>query len=201
MIKFYEKIRPFLLFVLGSFLFLTFLNPITDPNEAGPFTLAIIAIVVSLFYEAFGVVSIILGEKISPFIRRILDVVAIGLFPAFMFGYFLVNTIVYKSMMGPAGWIINISSMISSILVIVAYALASFMKIKLVARLGQLFASIFVLTLLVDLLFDVTGGPNAGGFVLIPLLVLYIAYSALLLFGATSLKDDASSKAEELSEE
>lgn len=192
MIKFYEKIRPFLLFVLGALVFLTFINLITDPEEAGPFTLAILAIVVSLFYEAFGAISLILGEKIPHFIRKILDVVAIGLFPAFMFAYFLVNMIIYRDVLGPAGWIISISSLIASILVIVAYALATFLKIKIIARLGQMFASIFVLSLLVNILFDVTGGPAAGGAILLPLLVMYIAYSALLLFAATSLKDDVS---------
>ena len=195
--KVYEIVKPFLLIILGALMLLCYLNLLQ--GQGATLALGIIALVVSVFYLAYGVVGIILGDKLPAGLKKALDITVICVFPVFMFTYYLVTLISLRQAevnIGPAGWIISILGMVAALGIVGVYAAASFVKNKFLARLAQLFALAFVLSLLLNLLFDFAGNPNVLGNVNLVELLIYVSYSALLFSAATALTNKSEEKAE-----
>lgn len=176
--KIYEKIKPFFSVILGALLLLSYLFYVQRDGSA--LALGIVSIVVAAFYIGYGVVAIILGDKLPALLKKILDVVVFCLFPAFMFTEFLIITINLYDNYTPAGWIIAILGMVAALGIAAIYAVASFVKVKILGRLVQLFALIFVLALLMNVLFDATGLPEILGNIALVYLIIYSTYACIL---------------------
>lgn len=185
-----DLIKPFATIVFGALLLFYYLNYLQYRGTA--LALGIFALLLAIYYIGIGVVSIILGEKFPSNVKRIFDVIAIALFPVFVF-------IVYIMMatsggdFGPTGWIIVILCMNASIIFAALFVVAAFVKVSILQRLAQLFAAIFVLSLLVNVLYTFGTGGNPSGWAYlgeidIMLVVLYCLYTSMLL---NALKEES----------
>ena len=177
--KISELIRPYLAIVFGALLLLYFLNWLG--YQEGFLAIGIMAVTISSFYIASGILTVILGEKMPAKLREVLDLLAIAIFPTFMFAYFLVFTISFSQQMGPNGWTIAIISMSASLALPVVYIIANFVKSPFLQRFKFLFAIIFVLVLLLNLLFAPTGDAIVLGNLDLVGTVIYAIYTVMLL--------------------
>lgn len=177
--KISEIIKPFSAIIFGALFFLLYFNLLRADGEA--LAIGIIATIISAYYLAVGIVTFILGDKISGGLKKVFDIVSVSAFPLFVFIYSLLMVIDAADFIGPAGWIIMIVSLIGSILACAFCALAiALSNNKVLVRLGYLFASVFVLVLLMQLLFQVDGTPNVIGNIVIVELVVYILFASML---------------------
>ena len=176
--KISEFIKPYVAIVLGALVLLYYLNWLSGSDST--LALGIIAMVMASYYLVSGILGIILGEKLGK-LGKVFDIVSIVFFPTFMFIYFLLMIINASGVMGPAGWFINILSLAGSITFVGFYIVSRFVKAKIVQRLTLMFAAIFVLALLINILFDYIGDPNSLGEINIIGLVIYSIYSYMLV--------------------
>ena len=191
--KFYEKIKPFFLVILGALILLSYL--VCVQGEGATLALGIISIVVAAFYIGYGLVVLFIGSKLPTTLKEILDVVVVSLFPAFVFTELLMTTINLYKVYTPTGWTIAILGMIAALAVIVVYIVATFVKAKILGKLVPIFALTFVLSLLMNVLFDAIGLPMVLGNVTIVYLIIYAVYTAILFSAIGLLEGDK--KAEE----
>ncbi len=185
-------IKPYVLLVFGALLFLFYLNWLSLDGIL--LAIGIIAVVVSGYYLAMGVLSVVLIEKLNPQLKQILNLVNISLFPLFIFIRILLITINFNGNMNPTGWVIAILSMIASLALAIIYLLEKLTKNAEVKRFTFLSAVIFVVALLANILFDATGTAVNLGNVNIVVVLTYVIYSFVLFnsFGKDEepLKED-----------
>ncbi len=191
--KLHEFIKPFLSIILGALLLLFYMNWLT--GQDAQLAIGIIAIVMAAYYLTVGILGVVLGDKLGN-AKKIFDIISICFFPTFMFVYFLVVTINGASVIGPTGWVILILSMISSLALVVAFIIASFVKAQVFKRFTILFAATFVLALLLNLLFDLAGNPIVLGNFNIIAFVIYFIYTNMLL-SSLSIGKEKKAKPEE----
>ena len=97
-----DFLKPNILVIFGALLLLYFLNYLSL-NGAG-LAIGIIAVVLSAYYLVVGILGILIGNKFSPQLKKIFEVLSVSLFGAFMFTYFLLTTITgaqINGLMGP----------------------------------------------------------------------------------------------------
>ena len=176
-----DLIKPYVSVVFGALLLLYYLNWLT--GEGSRLAIGIIALMVSIFYIAYGVLGSVLGEKFP----KVFGTVAIALFPFFMFLVYIINMASGVNNIGPTGWIILILSFAGSSAFCGLYIISSFVKVPVLRRLAFLFAAIFGLVLLSDIVFDGAGDPIVLGMIDILLVVIYGLY-AFMMF--SSLKEE-----------
>lgn len=173
-----DFLKPNILIVFGALLLLYYLNWLQ--YQGAGLALGIIAIVLSAYYLAIGILGVIIGNKFSAGTKKIFDVISVSLFAAFMFTYFLLFTINGARNMGPTAWTINILSMIASLALIVVYILAKFANKDILLRFAYLFAAIFALALLLNILFDGNGNADVLGNLNILLVAIYVLFTFYL---------------------
>ena len=138
-----DFLRPNILIVFGALLLLFFLNYLQ--YTGGTLAVGIIAVIMSVYYLAIGILSIIVGDKLP---KKIFDIISVIFFPVFMFVLFLIQTIQaaqIDNFMGPTAWIIAILSMIAALALPVIYLLAKLMNKGPLMRFAYLFAAILFL--------------------------------------------------------
>lgn len=173
-----DFLKPNILIIFGALLFLYFMNWLQGKDAT--LALGIIAVVLSAYYLAIGIIGIIIGDKLP---RKVFDVVSVCLFAVFMFTYFLIALIQaaqIKDFMGPTAWVIAIISLVASLGLAAMYPVAKFVNNKTVVNLGFLFAAIFVLALLLNILFNVRGNSIVLGNVDMILVGIYAAFTFYL---------------------
>ena len=183
-----DFIKPNILIIFGALLLLFFLNYLQ--YQGGTLAIGIIAVVMSAYYLAVGILSIILGDKLP---KRVLDIVSVAFFPAFMFTLLLIQTIQatqIENLMGPTAWIIAILSMVASLGLLVIYLLAKLMNQGPLNRFAYLFAAIFTLALLLYVLFDVRGNSVVLGNLDMILVAIFVSY-VFYLFSALGNSEEA----------
>lgn len=172
-----DFLKPNILIILGALIFLYFMNWLS--YQGGGLAIGIIAVICAAYYLAVGILSIVIGNKFSPMVKKIFDVISIDLFAVFMFVYFLIITIEGAKIdgyMGPTAWIIAILSMIAALALAVVYALARFLNKGVLLRFAYLFSAIFALVLLLNLLFANSGDAKNLGAIDVILTVIDIAF-------------------------
>ena len=184
-----DFIKPFAAIILGALLLLAYLNNLQ--MQGGQLVIGIFALIFAIYYMGIGIVSVIVGEKMPAGAKKVFDVLSIALFPLLMFVLFVSNCADFASVLGPSGWIIIILSMSGSITFSSLYVVAAFAKVPVLKRLAQLFGAIFVLALLLNLVFTVTGNPNDLGDINVINVVIYALYTSMLL---NALKEEAPAK-------
>ncbi len=182
--KIQEVAKPFLSIVFGALLLLTYLNWLTLDGEA--LVIGIFALLMSLYYLGEGITETVAGDKLSPKAKKVFDIINISLFPTFIFAYFLIRTIVVSTQMGPTGWVVVLTGLLTS-LVMVVFSLASRLASNpLLKRLNALFSGLFMVVLILSLLFDVFGNSLTLGSVDVIDFVTYALFGVMLLESLTS---------------
>ena len=189
--KLTDYLKPNILIIFGALLFIYYLNFLSY----GGATLArgIIAVIMSAYYLTVGILFVLIGEKFSPNVQKILSIISVSLFAVFMFVNFLLETINNADIMRPTAWTIKILSMMASLALVVAYIIAKINDNPSIIRVAYLFSLIFVLALLLDLLFYINGASIALGDINVLLAVLYALYS-YYLFSCMGKAEDAPKK-------
>ena len=171
---------------IGALLLLLFMNYLA----LGGTTLAIgiFATLIALYYIAIGVLGIILGDKLNALTRKIFDVVAISLFALFFFMTSIFNLVSmienstdpqFPQTFGPTAWFVEIVALLTALALAGFYPFARLFKNEGLKKLGYLFAALFALGLLLDILFDFQGFAISLGdvpFVFFALEIIFVIY-------------------------
>lgn len=180
-----EIIKPMLLIIFGALLLLLFMNYLTANIPAMYLVLGILGVTFAGYYIVAGILNIVLGDKLNKNLRMVFDILNVCLY-ATLFFYQLIVVVVANADGGmtPTAWIIKILSMVAALGLIGLYIMSKFVKQPIVERLAYLFAGIFALALLLDIVFQDDGMPEAIGNVAMVILALYgmfisIMFSAL----------------------
>ena len=190
-----DFLKPNILIIFGALLLLYFLNYLSL-NGAG-LAIGIIAVVLSAYYLAIGILGIFVGNKFTPQLKKIFEVISVSLFGIFMFVFFLLTTIngaQINGLMGPTAWTIEILSMVAALAMVAVYIIARFANKDVLMRFAVLFAAIFALALLLNILFDITGNSRVLGNVDILLVAIYAIF-VFYLFNTLTNKPEANEEA------
>ena len=183
--KAFSFLKSNILLFIGALLFLLFLNYLV----AGGATLAvgIIGILTAAYYITIGLLGIFIGDKLNALTRKIFEIVAVCLFAFLMFMTSIVSLVTmiqrttdpqFPATYGPTGWFVEIFALLTSLALLGFYPFARLFKAPALKKLGYLFAALFALGLLLNMLFDVQGfAINLGN---IPF--VYLALDLLFLF-------------------
>ena len=185
-----DFLKPNVLIIFGALLLLYFLNYLSL-NGAG-LAIGIFAVVLSAYYLAIGIIGILAGNKFSPQLKKIFEVISVSLFGIFMFVFFLLTTIngaKIDGLMGPTSWTIQILSMVAALAMVIIYILARLANKDVLMRFAFLFSTIFVLALLLNILFDISGASTVLGNVDILLVAIYAIFT-FYLFNTLSNKEE-----------
>ena len=182
-----DYLKPNILIILGALLFIYYLNFLSYSGAA--LGLGISAIVLSAYYLFVGILFVLTGSKLKPKTQLIFNLLSVTLFAVFMFVGFLLTPINAARVMGPTAWTINILSMAASLALVVIYIVSKFSAEPFVSRFAHLVSLIFVLTLLLDILFEVNGTSKSLGDIDVLLVVIYGFYSCYL-FGSLNKTEE-----------
>ena len=197
-----ELLKPYLSIIFGALLFLIYFNSLQYQGEA--LALGIIAVILAAYYVARGIIGIIIGDKMPQKLTLVLDILSVCLFALFMFVETLLTVVELHKIaalenvpvaMGPTAWTIAICNMAAALGLIGFYIVSKFVKAKVVARFAMMFGAIFVLSLILNILFESNGAPVALGDILVPVLLLYVTYT-VMLFNSFSKAEKIEEKAE-----
>lgn len=150
--------------------------------------LGIIALVLATYYIVLGIVIAVMGSKFSAQPLKVCEMLSVSLFALFIFLSFLFMTIDMAELMRVSNWVINILSMVVSLVFAISYIAYKLASKSNIIRFVSLFALLFILALLLDIIF------NAGGIlgnIDVFLVAIYLSYS-FYLFSFLEKKDGAS---------
>lgn len=187
--KFTDFIKPNILIIFGALLLILNLNALSAKGTA--LALGIVAVLISVYYLTVGILLVIMGNKFSSQIQKVFETLSVSLFAIFMFVNFLLTAI--GGGMGITDWVITILSMVSSLALVIVYIMFKFGAPNLL-RFTYLFALIFVLALLLDVLFN--AGGTLGG-IDVFLVVIYCAYSFYLFSSLNKGKEVSAQETQE----
>lgn len=195
-----DFLKPNILIIFGALLLLYFLNYLSL-NGAG-LAIGIFAVVLSAYYLVVGILGVLIGNKFSPQLKKIFEVLSVSLFGAFMFTYFLLTTIngaQINGLMGPTAWTMQILSMAAALGLVVVYTIARLVNKDALMRFAYLFSAIFALALLLNILFDISGNSRVLGNVDILLVAIYVIFT-FYLFSTLTNKPESKEEPEEKAE-
>ena len=192
--KIQELIKPVLMIIFGALILLFYMNFINSNYPGGYIALGIIGVVFAAYYLTIGILNLLIGKKLG----KVFDILNIDLFAVLMFTQFLIITIYGADNMGPTGWVIKILSMIAALTLAAFFVIFKLVNVPVVKRLTMLFAGIFALAMLLDILFDDRGFGDILGNINMISLAIYAIFASILF--SNVLKEDAP-KAVESSEE
>ena len=182
-----ELLKPYLEIIFGALLFLFHFNWLAYGGAY--LALGIIAVVLSVYFVVVGVLSVALGDHFPKKVKNILTVVGAGVYALFLGTYFLIGLIYsakaanesdWATPLGPNGWTIAIVSIAASYALAVLLILAFFLRKSALSRITMMFGAIFVLSLILNILFDDNGAAVALGNIVVAVLLLYVTYTVML---------------------
>lgn len=179
-----DFLKPNILIIFGALLFLYYLNFLS--YKGAGLAVGIIAVVMSAYYLAIGIVGLLLGDKLSPMVKKVFEVISVCLFAVFMFVMILLQTIEcakIENWMGPTAWTIAILSMVAFLALAVIYPIAKFVSKPVLLRFAYLFSAIFALALLLAVLFNSRGDSIVLGDFDVLLVAIYLIFT-FYLFGS-----------------
>ena len=197
-----DLLKPFLSIIFGALLFLCHFNWLMA--EGGYLALGIIAVIFAAYFITVGLLGTLFGEKFPQKTRSMLETIGIALYPLFFAVLFLVSIIVNVKAdlpLGPLGWSVSIFTIISGLGLGGLLLLAYFFKSRTVTKLAFLFASLFVLALLLNILLDGEGDPATLGSIVLLYVALYGVYLAMLIGSLNLMKEQLKAPKEVKKEE
>lgn len=171
--KITDYIKPNILIIFGALLLIINLDALSAKGAS--LALGIVAIIMAAYYLVVGILMVLMGNKFSSSTQKLFETISISFFALYMFVNFLLTTI--GGGFGVTGWVINILSMISSLALVIVYIMYKYADAQNLIRFVSLFALIFVLALLLDVL--IVAGGTLGG-INVFLVAIYAAYSFYL---------------------
>lgn len=189
--KIQELIKPVLMIIFGALLLLFYMNFINGNTVPGYLALGIIGVVIAAYYLTIGILNLIIGKKLG----KIFDILNIDLFAVLMFTQFLIIVIYNYDNMGATAWVIKILSMIAALTLAAFYTVNKLVNVlPLVKRFTLLFAGVFALAMLLDILFDTRGFGEVLGNINMILLAIYAIFASILF--SNVVKEDAPKEVE-----
>lgn len=185
--KVLDIIKPYLSIILGTLIFLYYLNNLAGRGSI--LAIGIVALIVALTYIGLGVVNIFATNSIKGNAKRIFGFIEVSLYPLFLFVIFLITLINNHSHYGPAGWVINIISLIVSLGLAGLYVVTKIVPDKTLNKLATLFGGLFILVLLLNVLFSSSGNPIVLGSINVILVVTHIAYVLIMVDALRNLDE------------
>ena len=178
--KFEEMIRPFISIIFGALILIYYLNLLGSGSILGVL-LGVLAILVSLYYLGYGILTVVLGDKLPAKLRELNDSLAYTIFPGFLAIYILIQLILEAMVLiiGPAGWVIGILSVLIIIVYITLFLLKKAVTNEIIDRLAKLMVFGVYLVMLLDILF-VFGDSIGLGAIDIVLTVIYVIFGYML---------------------
>ena len=128
-------------------------------------------------------------------LKKVFDILTVCLFPLLMFVIYLITTINGYRIFGPTGWVIIVISMVSSLALALFAFVAQFAQSDEINKINRLFAIIFVLALLLNVLFTQAGDSIVLGNLDIIVVVIYALYVDIM-FASLSPLGKSESKSE-----
>ena len=170
---------------------------------AFPLTIAIFGVIFAAYYITIGILNIVVGNKLNATLRLVFDILNVSLYALLFFLMRLSVIVEMADMMSPTAWIICILSMVAAIGLIVLFIVSKFAKAPVVNRLTFMFAGIFALALLLDVVFDVSGAPEAIGNIIVVVLALYGMFVSIMFtaIGKPEQVEEAKPQEEQPAEE
>ena len=187
--------------IFGALLFLKYLNGLSGNGTA--LAISIIAVIVSAYYLAIGIVGVIAANKLSAPVKKVFEVISVSLFGVFMFVVFLLTTISGAKInnMGPTAWTIQILSMVGALAFVVVYIASRFANKQILVNFAYLFSAIFALALLLNILFSTAGVSRALGAIDVLLVAIYLAFCFYLFNTLGAKQEEAPAKENEAEEQ
>ena len=192
--KIQDMIKPVIMIIFGALLLLLYMNYINANLAGGYIALGVIGVVIAAYYLTIGILNLIIGNKLG----KVFDILNVDLFAVLMFTQFLIVTIYAADNMGATAWVIKILSMIAALTLAAFFIVSKLTNVPIIKRLTLLFAGVFALAMLLDILFDDRGFGEILGNINMISLAIYIMFANILF--SNVLKEDAP-KAVESSEE
>ena len=190
--KISELLKPFLSIIFGAIVFFEYSWFLSGAGAT--LAVGIIATVIAAYFLVVGILSIVLGDKMSKKCKDLLTVGGICGY-AWLTTTIWIITMVY-GIVGVNAWIISILTAVASFGFGLFLILAQFAGSKFINRLAQLFGAIFVLALLLNVLIPL-GVPVTVGNIVILEVVLYATYAVMAFEVMGQLKVEETPKAEE----
>lgn len=188
--KIQELIKPVLMIIFGALLLLFYMNFINQNYPGGYIALGIIGVVFAIYYLTIGILNLLIGKKLG----KVFDILNVDLFAVLMFTQFLIVVIYNANNMGPTGWVIKILSMIAALALAAFFIVFKLVNVPVIKRLTLLFAGIFALAMLLDILFDDRGFGDLLGNINMISLAIYAIFASILF--SNVLKEDAPKEVE-----
>lgn len=175
--KISEIIKPFLSIIFGALLLLIYVNWLSS-DDSGTLFLGIFGVILSVYYLTYGIMDIIIGDKLP---KKIFNIFTISLYPIFMFIMILIGMINLVDYMGPTAWIISILSLIGTIAFVLIFIINTFIEHNSLRLLTTLFGGIFILVIIVNMLFDQLGNVVTLGNLPVVSLLASLSYVGIVL--------------------
>ena len=175
--KISEIIKPFLSIIFGALLLLIYVNWLSS-DDGGTLFLGIFGVILSVYYLTYGIMDIIIGDKLP---KKIFNIFTISLYPIFMFIMILIGMINLVDYMGPTAWIISILSLIGTIAFVLIFIINTFIEHNSLRLLTTLFGGIFILVIIVNMLFDQLGNVVTLGNLPVVSLLASLSYVGIVL--------------------
>ena len=188
--KIQELIKPVLMIIFGALLLLFYMNFINQDAQPGYSALGIIGVIIAAYYLTIGILNLIIGKKLG----KIFDILNIDLFAVLMFTQFLIIVIYFADNMGATAWVIKILSMIAALTLAAFYTVSKLVNVPVIKRFTLLFAGVFALAMLLDILFDDRGFGEVLGNINMISLAIYAIFASILF--SNVLKEDAPKEVE-----
>lgn len=188
--KIQDMIKPVLMIVFGALLLLFYMNYFASNTPGGYIALGVIGVIVASYYLVVGILNLIIGKKLG----KVFDILNIDLFAVLMFIQFLIILIYNVNGMSATAWVIKLLSIIAALALAAFYTGSKLLNEPLIKRFALLFAGVFALALLLDILFDVNGAGNVLGAIQLIPLAIYIIFVSILF--SNIFKEDAPKEVE-----
>ena len=166
-----------LLLVLGVLLLLSNLNYLQDTGAV--LAVGIVAVIAAVYYIFYGLIEIITG-KLPDNAVTVMQILNVFMFAAYLFTSLLEILIDGSSVIGITAWIIDIIGMAVSVILVCMFTASRFNKNSILLRVTRLFAGLFVLVLILNVLFDAFGDPVNIGAINLVFLAIYAIFTIAL---------------------
>ncbi len=184
-----ETVVAYISIIFGALLLLIYLNALGGGNGLG-IVLGVIALVMAIYYIAIGVIDAVAGDKLPAKANKIFGIISIAAYPVLFFVQLLIVMIGNKDFFVPTGWVISILGMVASLGFAIIYVVSKFAGSLALKKITRLCGMVFALVMLLNVLFDAFGAPNALGQISLIGTITYIAYG-FMLYTALKEKEEA----------
>lgn len=185
-------IKSYVAIILGTLLLLNFMNYFA--LGGGYIAIGVIAMILAAFFIGVGLITALFNDKISEKGMKLLSIIGMVSFPAFLFTGELIG-IIDSAPNLPTAWVIEIISLIASIMLALAYLFASLSPSKALNTFVKLAAGIFVLSFILNILFQ-NGIPADIGDIPLVMTAIYGCFLYMLFqsIGGLEISEDNKEK-------